>query len=311
MAQTSGQLNPNAVLSGLDKVFFSKFTLAPTPDTATPFDSLIFNQSSTDRGGVITEVVRGGGLWTERGELEDLTEAAGIEGDKRTFTVASFAQTMPISKHFFDDEQYDIVKRLIAEMGMSGRVTDYTTAFGVFRNAFTTTLTNNGTALISDTQSNLNGDVIDNKLTAALSNSSLDDAIVKLAEQKSQSGMVVGHTAKVLLVPLALYKDAVQITESKLEAFTADNQVNMYSSKYGLIVKTSPYLGAINSGGSDTAWFVLADQHNVYRWERQPIVTDLVDYKYSDNFAYKYKAEFRNVYGAVTYEGIVASTGTA
>lgn len=308
MALTSGQLNPNAVLSGLDEVFFSKFNLQPTPDVATPFDALIFNQSSTDRAGVITEVVKGGGLWTQRGETEDLTESAGIEGDKRTFSVANFAQSLPISKHFFDDEQYDIVRRLIAEMGKSGQITDYQQAFGIFRGAFTTTLTNNGTALISDTQANLNGDVIDNKLTAALSNSSLEDAIVKLGEQKSQSGMIVGHKPKTLLVPLALYKDAVQITESKLEANTADNQMNVYSAKYGLVVKTTPYLGAA-AGGSDTAWFLLSDMHNVYRWERQPIVTDLVDYKYSDNFSYKYKAEFRNVYGAVTYEGVVGSLG--
>lgn len=309
MAITSGQLNPNAVLSGLDEVFFSKFNLNAHPDTATPMESMIFNQSSTDRAGVITEVVKGGGLWTQRGETEDLTEAEGLEGDKRTFTVANFAQSLPISKHFFDDEQYDVVNRLVAEMGKSGQITDYTEAFGLFRGAFTTTLTNNGVALISDSQTNLNGDTIDNKLTAALSTSSLEDAIVKLAEQKSQSGVIVGHKPAVLLVPQALYKDAVEITESKLEANTADNQLNVYSAKYGLVVKTSPYLGAA-AGGSDTAWFLLSDSHNLYRWERQPIVTDLVDYKYSDNFTYKYKAEFRNVYGAVTYEGIVGSDGS-
>jgi len=309
MALTSGQLNPNAVLSGLDEVFLKEFTLAPGPQIGTPMDSLLFQQGSTDRAGIITEVFKDGGKWTQRGETEDLTESAIIEGDKRTFSVINFAQTLPISKHFFDDEQYDVVNRAVRNMAMKGRLTDYDTAFGVYRDAFTTTLTNNGTALVSDTQTNLNGDTIDNKLTAALSTTALEDAIVALIEQKDQAGDVVGREAACLLVPPALYKEAVEITESKLEANTADNQMNVFSAKYGIVVKQSPYLGAA-SGGSDTAWFLTSKDHMVNRWERQGIVTDLVDYKYSDNNTYKYKAEFRNVYGAVTYEGIIGSDGS-
>lgn len=310
MAATTGLMNPDVVLSVLDKVFFSEFNLMPAPQIATPTDSLIFNQSMADNSGVITEIMKDGGQWTERGEEEDYTQRAGVAGDKKTFYVAEFAQELPISRVFFKDDSYDTVKRLVLRFAQKGRTTDYTRAFGIFRNAFTTTLTNNGIALISDTQSNLNGDVIDNKLTAALSSSSLNDAVVKLAEQKDQSGDITGTQAKCLLVPPALFKEAVEITESVLEAGTSDNQMNVYSAKYGIVVKQSPFLGAA-AGGSDTAWFLLGESHNIYRWEREAISTDLVDYKFDSKDNYKYKGRFRNVYGAVSYEGIVGSTGEA
>lgn len=302
-------LAPDMVLSGLDEVFFSAFNREPMPNMADVEDDMIFRQDSTDRSGVITEEMKDAGMWEQRAELEDLPEGSIHADNKRTFTVVNFAQSLPISKHYFDDEQYGTVREAVTKMGLKGMLTKRKKGFEVYRNAFTTTLTNNGTALISNSHTNLNGDTIDNLLTDALSESSLNDAINMLLEQKDNAGDNVGFEPYCLLVPNRLYKKAAEILESELRSGTGNNDMNVYSNKYGIYLKQSNWIGAAN-GGSDTAWFLLAKDHTIKRWVRQSIITDLVDYKYSSNFVYNYKAEYREVYGAISYEGIVGSNGT-
>jgi hypothetical protein len=78
---------------------------------------------------------------------------------------------------------------------------------------------------------------------------------------------------------------------------------------YGINIATSPYLGAA-AGGSDTAWFLLSDEHSVMRFVRQPVQTALTSWEYTRNNTYIYKGEFREVVGAMSFEGIVGSDGT-
>ncbi len=194
---------------------------------------------------------------------------------------------------------------MIRDMAETGRLTRESNAFAVFNNAFTTSLTADGAALISDSHTTLGGGTVDNKLTAALSESSLNDAIIMLSKQVAQDGTIRGARAATLLVPVELYKLACEITESELRSGTADNDMNVYSSKYGIRVATSPYLT------SATAWFLLASNHSVYRWVRQNVETALIDWRFQRNNNYIYKGEFREVIGAVDYAGIVGSTGAA
>ena len=303
-------LAPDMVLSGLDEVFFSKFNEEPMPNMARVTDDLIFKQDSTDRSGIITEQMEDGGMWEERKEKGDLVETTIRAGFKKTHTVLNWAQSLPISKHYFDDEQYGTVNEAVSKMGMKGRLTRRKAGFATYRNAFTTAVTNEGTALCSASHTNLNGDTVSNLATAALTETSLNTMIQNLVEQVDQRGDNVGYEAACLLVPNQLFKLATEILESELQQGTTDNDMNVYSKKYGIYLKQSNWIGATN-GGSDTAYFLLSRDHTVKRWERQAIDTDLVDYKYSDNFTYKYKAEFREVYGAISYEGLVGNLGLA
>ena len=119
----------------------------------------------------------------------------------------------------------------------------------------------------------------------------------------------MGIQPRTLLVPSQLYKEAVEITESKLEAGTSDNQLNVWSAKYGLVVKQSPYLGAA-AGGSDSAWFLLGETTGLERYEREPITTYLADYKLSRSQQYWYSARFRESTGFSSHIGVVGSDGT-
>jgi len=197
---------------------------------------------------------------------------------------------------------------MVRDFALKARLTRDNNAFAVFRNALTTATTADAVALISDSHTSLSGTTVDNKVTGALSETTLNTAIVQLLELKTQDDVVAGNLPSCLVVPPALYKLAVEITESELRSGIADNDMNVYSDKYGVRVYTNQFLGAA-AGGSDAAWFLLSDNHSVYRFVRQGMSTDLVDYKYQRNNNYIYKGEFREVVGAMNYEGIVGSSG--
>lgn len=307
MSFSSG-LNPNIVKTALDDVFFPEFDGPQSPNDAPATDNTVFQQQTVDRQAVIQEVFKGSGLWEVRAEEQDVPSGNARVNDQITFTVINYSKSEDIPKNMFDDNLHNTVNRMIADFAQTGRVTRDTKAYELYVNAFTTTLTADGSALISDTHTNLNGDTIDNKLTAALSTTALEDAIVSIREQKAQDGTIRGHIPSVLLVPTKLFKTAVEITDSELISDSANNAINWVSAKYGIQVKTSPYLGA-TAGGSDTAWFLLARNHSVMRWVRQAVETVLVNWTFQRNNNYIYKAEFREVVGAITYDGIVGSTG--
>lgn len=304
----SSNLNPNVVKTALDDVFMQEFNGTTHPNYVDATSPDVFIQESVDRAAVIEEVFKGNGLWDERAEEENISQATPRVGNQITFTVVNFAQSVDIPKNFFDDNMHGTYEKMVRDMGETGRITRDTKAFSIYRNAFTTTLTADGKALCANDHETLSGTTVDNLETAALSETSLNTAIVNLFEQKAQDGTVRGQVAKLLLVPPALYKTAVEITESELKSGSEHNDVNVYSSKYGIRVATSPYLGTA-AGGSNTAWFLLGSNHSIRRWVRQGVETVLVPYHTQRNNNYIYKGEFRETYGAVDYAGIVGSTG--
>lgn len=305
----TGQLNPNVVKTALDKVFMQEFDGTMHPGYVSAESGIVFNQETIDRGAVVTEVFKGTGLWTSRTETQDVAQATPKVGNQQTFSVTNFAQSVDISKNFFDDEQHQVYEKMVRDMAVTGRITRDTNAFAIFRNAFTTALTNDGLSLINDAHVTLSGATVDNNLAAAtLSETVLNNLIVALVEQKAQDGTIRGQMPKTLLVPPKLFKLASEICESELKSGTGNNDMNVYSSKYGINVATTPYIGAA-AGGSDTAYFLLGNNHSVTRWVRQGIETNLIPYEYQRNNAYIYKGEFREVVGAEDYTGIVASVG--
>jgi len=164
-------------------------------------------------------------------------------------------------------------------------------AFNVFNKAFTTTLTADGNAAIS-THTLISGGTYSNLVTGALSTTTLNTAITKMATMKNQAGVVIGCAPTILLVPPALFQTAMQIVNSPLQAGVATNDLNIFKMAYMLKVYTSPYLSS-DAGGSDTAWFLLGDNHSVTRYVRQGVQTALRGWEFSDNRTYLYQGNFR------------------
>jgi len=315
MSVTSN-LNPNVVKTALDEVFFQEFEFEQGPGVATANTPAIFKQSSNDNAAVIGEIFQGSGLWSERAEEAPVLQATPRFGDKYTYSILNFANSVQVSKNFFDDNMHDAWKDIVRNFAMNAKATQDMKAFELYRGAFTVTLAADGVALCSDSHETLNGTSIDNYLTSALTDASLNTAIVMLSEQKAQDGVIMGSQPSALLVPQALFKTACEIVDSELRSGTGNNDINVYSSKYGIEVYTTPYLGASAGGdgyttGTDTLWFLLGRNHSIRRVVRQGVQTVLVPWQNQVNNSYIYKGEFREVYMAPDYVGIVGSVGTA
>lgn len=302
--------SPNVVKTAIDKVFFMNFQPESRPDHASVLDPLIFNQYGSDRSAEIVEELKSNGYWESKGETANVPAGVSRTGNQVTFTHTTFARGEDISKEFFDDDQHSMVQKVISEMAINGRQTRELNGFATFRNAFTAGFTGGDGAVLCGTHTLLSGGTQSNAGTAALSPDSLEAGIVALAEQKSQAGVVMGILPRVLLVPSSLYREAVQVTESKLEANTANNEINVVSAKYGLMVKQSPFVGTAGGGnGSNTMWFLLGNMHGLERYEREAINTRLVGWEDSRSDSYLYKARYRESVGWSSHLGIYGSTG--
>lgn len=303
-------LNPTVVKTELDTIFVQEYEYPVGPGVATAETPEIFKQMTVDNSAHIEAVLSGGGgFWQLKGEEAPVAQASPRVANKVTYTVSTYANSLQISKEFFDDNMHNTYGEMVRKFATNARSTRDKNAFAIYRNAFTTTTTADGVAWFSASHTTIADGTVSNLTTGALTPTTLNAAIVLMLEMKSQDGVVMGEQPSYLLVAPAGFKNAMEITGSELVNNSANNAVNVYSSVYGIKVFQSPYLGA-NVGGSDTAWYLLGRNHAATRYLRQEVTTDLVDYIYSTINNYIYKGMFREVYGVTDYVASVASLGT-
>lgn len=302
--------NFSIVQTELDKVFFQQFDYNDTfPGVARATTAEIFMPQQTTHAAFIQSINKGSGLFPAIGETAQVPLATPKVTNKQTTQVLTFAQGIQISKQLFDDNMHGVWAADVKDFASKARDTQDYTAFGLFRNGFTTALTADGSAIFS-THTLIGGGTQSNAGTLALTPTSLNTGIVNLMEQKDQSGVIRGSSPAVLLVPPAVWKHAREITDSALIADVANNNVNVYRSALGITVYTSHWLGTA-AGGSDTAWFLLAKRHGFTRLIRQGIETALTNWTFSQNLTYFYQANFRENYFCADYAGSYGSTGVA
>ncbi len=294
----------------LDSVFFQEFESVDTTELGniTVENGKIFKVVTTTHSAYIHMVNMGTGLWSNIDETQTVPSDTPKVRNKNTVLVQDFAQKIEISKNLFDDNMHDVWAEDVREFATMARVTQDTTGFGLFRGGFTTTLTPDGVAWFSASHVTLSGETVSNLITGALTDATLNDAIVALREQKNQRGVIRGSVLKYLVVSVDGFKNAIEITQSVLVSDTANNAINMYRSLMGIECMTSPYLGAA-AGGSDGAWFALSMYHGVKRVIRQGVETALTPWQYSTNRSYIYQGNFRETYFVADWAGSVGSTG--
>lgn len=297
------------VQTELDSVFYQEFNYDDSnPIMTTSQNPMIFKQITIDRAAYIEEVYKGTVLYSTVTESQTVPNSVPSVRNKLTTYIKDFAQGVELSKDLFDDNMHGVWAETVRQLAMKGRITQDQNAFKIFRNGFTTTLTADGVALFSASHTLIGGGTVSNLISGALSPTTINLAIIALAEQKDQAGVILGQQPACLLVPPALIKKALEYTDSALLADTANNNINVYRSAYGFRVYASPYLGAA-AGGSDTAWFMLGRNHGIKRIVRQGIETALRDWKMSNNRTYLYQANFREEVVATDYAGAVGATG--
>lgn len=301
--------NAAIVRTELDFVFFQEFDYDATdPGIATAQSGELFKPQYTTHAAEIFEIFKGVGLYNQTSEIGNIALDTPKVGNKVFVNVLDWTKGVDLSKDMFDDNMHGVWSRIVADMGLKARVTQDYNAFGLWRGAFTTTLTADGQPVVSASHVLLNGQTISNLVTnpsgTGLTSDSLYAMIVSLRQQVDQSGVLLGNVPSILLVPTKLFKKAIELTDSALIADSANNAINVYRSAYGFKVMTSPYMDSV-VGGSDTAYFLLSQNHSATRLIRQGIETSLRDWSYSNNRTYLYQANYRESYYIPDYVGIV------
>ncbi len=304
------------VRTELDSVFFQEFNYEDSNPVMTNCkNAMIFRQETTDRAFDIEEVYKGVNLFPIITETQTVPTSTPKVANKITTQIKDFAESVELSKDLFDDNMHGVWARTVQDLALKARVSMDANAFKIFRGAFTTTLTADGIALCGN-HVLLNGANYSNSLyditaaTTVLSSTSLNAAITALAVQPDQTGVVLGQQPQVLLVPPALIKLALELSDSALAGDTSTNAINVFRSAYGYRVYSTPYISA-GTGGSDTAWFLLARNTGIKRIVRQGIETFLRPWGYSNNRTYLYQANFREEVVAVDYVGVIGARGLA
>lgn len=304
--------NFSIVQTELDGVFFQQFDYTETfPGVARATTGEIFKPQETTHAAWIQSINKGSGLFPAVGETNAVPLATPQVTNKQTTAIVTFAQGIDISKQLFDDNMHGVWAADVEDFAQKARDTQDYNAFALFRNGFTSALTADGVTIFNSAHPLIGGGTQSNVLSgtsSSLSPTSLNNAITNLVEQKDQSGVIKGNVPNLLLVPPALWKHAIEITQSALIADSGNNNLNVYRSALGITVWTSHWLGTA-AGGSDTAWFLLARRHGFTRLIRQGIETALTDWRYSNNLTYRYQANFREAYFCADYAGSVGSLG--
>lgn len=303
--------NFSIVQTELDRVFFQQFDYDDTfPGVAHATTAEIFKPQDTTHAAWIQSINKGSGLFPAIGETVAVPLSTPHVTNKQTTLPQTFAQAISISKQLFDDNMHGVWAEDVKDFAMQAKNTQDSTAFGLFRLGFTSSLTADGVSIFNTAHPLIGGGTQSNRGTAALAPTSLNDAITNLVEQKNQAGVISGNSPAVLLVPPALWKHAREITDSALIADSGNNNVNVYRSALGITVWTSHWLGLV-AGGSDTAWFLLSKRHGFTRLIRQGLETALVPWQYSNNLTYSYQANYREAYFCADYAGSFGSTGVS
>lgn len=304
--------NAAIVRTELDFVFYQTFGYDDTtPGIATANSGELFHPQYTTHAAEIYQVFKGVGYYAQTGEVGVVPLDTPKVANKVFVNVLDWTKGVELSKDMFDDNMHGVWSRIVEDMARKARSTQDYNAFGLFRGGFTTTLTADGVAWFSASHVLLNGMTLSNLVTnpsgTGLTSDSLYAMIVALRQQVDQAGVLLGNSPSILLVPTKLFKKATELTDSALIADTANNAINVYRSAYGFKVMTSPFLDLV-VGGSDTAYFLLSDNHAATRLIRQGIQTSLRSWEFSNNRTYLYQANFRESYYVPDYVGAVAIT---
>ena len=291
----------------LDTVFFQAFEHADSDGAysmATAENGKVFRQIPIDRAAYIGQINKGSGLWKKIGEISQVPQSTPAVANKFTVVVNDYADGIELSKNLFDDNMHGVWSEDVRQFALMARVTQDQEAFSIFRTATSTTLTPDGVAMCSASHPLIGGGTQSNITAGPLSRTTLKAAIKIMRLMKNQAGVVMGMTAKYLLVPVAEWDNAIEVTQSVLVSDTANNAVNVFRSVYGLEVMTTPYLGS-EVGGSDTNCFLLAASHGIIRVVRQGVQTALRPWEMSTNRTYFYQGNFRETVYVTDYSGLV------
>lgn len=310
-----GTVIANALQTRLDEVFKIGFEYANLPQVATAENAVFFMQGEASGSAVVTEQFAGPGQWNEHSVSQEIEDAEISTANLITHNVVNFKRRILIPiEDLEDDNKHGVIEEAVQQLGQRGRIARDRQSLLIYGRGFGTTTTNDGGNLYANAHNAISGDTIDTLETGALTPANLEVMVRSLTEQRAQDGELGSHQPAGLLVPPILFPDATEITASALQANTANNNLNYFSNIYpGMMVAQNPLIGAAyntTNANANTSFYLCGFLHGIKRWVRKSLFTKFVPEDTDSQDRAQYKARFREVTAAVSWEGHVGSNGT-
>ena len=226
----SDLLDPN-----FRKIFFNKYGAVPEE-----FNSVFSMETSKKAEEKYSQI----------GGFQDLPEFNGTlayqditQGYDTTLTPQEFAGAFAVKRRLFDTDQYKIMNRAPAGLGLAAGRTREKHKANIFNNSFDANpsyQSGNDGKYLCDTAhpSKSVSSTQDNEGTTALSATSLEATRILMRDFRDAENNHIPMRADTLVVPANLEKEAWEITNSKFSVSDAHNTDNFFKGKYKVIVGT-------------------------------------------------------------------------
>lgn len=246
--------------------------------------------------------------WTKRtSELDTVAYEKLDPGLERSYKHEAFTDGFIVGREWMDDEQYRVIAKFPAGIARAGRMQVEKDTIQLLNNGFkAANAIYDGQPLFSDAHPLVShaSKTGKNLLTGPLNEDNLKKALIKIHETLDEAGNPYQIKPLKLIIPPALVNTAEVLLKTVYKPGGNDNDVNVLQGKLEIVPMT--YLGLF-AGGSDTAWFIQCDYHEMnFFWRVRPEFKWEQDF---DTFVAKYRGYMRYSFGVSDWRGIYGSTG--
>jgi len=302
MTITTGN-HPKALWPGIHAWFGASYDEHPTEYTD------IFDVKSSKQNYEEDVLVTGFGLAPVKNEGSSYSYDNETQGYTKRYKHVPYGLGYIVTREELADNLYEKVsKQRSKRLAFSMRQTRETVGGNVLNRGFNSSYTGgDGVELFAQTHPSLSGNWQNELTTAAdLSEASLEDMLILIANATNDRGLKIGLRGMKLIVPTAEMFEACRILESNLRVGSADNDVNAIKKK-GLL----PGGYVVNHYLTDTdAWFVKTSAPNGMCWfDRESVEFKQDNDTDTDNA--KSKSYMRFSVGWTDPRGMYGSEGAA
>lgn len=299
-------ITPNTLLEGLREVFSDSFKENVETHQATSKD--VFNFYSSRKNAEDFQKVSGVGRFTAVAEEDPTPIVKRDEIMKTNFLHTTFRKGVGISYEALEDQLYNEMKDHTEQLAISARETQEFNRFAVIRN-ITSTNGADGVPLADNDHPLSGGATQDNLVTGAVTETTLESMFQIFREMRDYTLKQFISSPALLLCAPKNHPEVMRLTKSKLQANTANNDLNYFSEVFpGVQVKFSPYVGAV-AGGSDTGVTLIGKRHKLNTVIREKIRTWMNKWDESSDIVTKFNALYRESVGFADFVGVVHLTG--
>lgn len=304
---TTTSIAPALLEKGLNEVFLHSYSKTSVGKILS--DS-IFKFTNLTSGIQEKDVAYAGvGRFGVLGEQENIPRDEITELGSTIYDIDIFAEGVDFSYKMKLGNRYGDFMEQVSKLGQAARDTQEANRFEVIRKS-TVTVGYDGKALCASDHPTATG-TESNLVSSAVSYDSIKAGIKLFQERRDYRGLSISEDPTILLCPSAMWDEVVEITGAvNMPGGAAGdgdrNEVNFLSTKFpGLRVVWTPYIGAKESGGSDTHVYLISDSHKMKVFTREAINTWMSPWKDNDDIVTKFNAKYAEAAGFSDWLGIV------